>query len=527
MRIDYVHIKSEFKNLEGFKIDLPEDPANPVVVLLGPNATGKSNLIEALVLIFKFLDLNKKPPFDYEIRYERGGKNIIVQYDNGKPTYEVDGQSIKSQTEFNRRKEEFLPKYVFTYYSGVSNRLEKIFWEHQNRFYEQIKKPGTTKDDVNDLRRLFYVQLIHSLFVLLAYYFDEDEETKRFLKEEMKIDDLESVLFVLRKPRWKGKGDPRFWGAEGLVKEFLSELWKCSIVPISHIENIQKDFRGTEDQERLYLYVSNKEKLTRLAKFYDKNTDFFKALESTYISDLIEEVRVKVKKHNVKGEITFRELSEGEQQLLTVIGLLKFTNDEESLILLDEPDTHLNPLWKWKYLEFLEKVVKRPENTQIILSTHDPILIGSLKKEQIRLFRNRTDPEAPEKIKVFVEIPDIDPRGLGVAGILMSEMFGLPSILDKETQEKLNRKRYLQGQKEVRELTSEEAFDFEKIRTELEEYGFYDQTNDPLYNKFLNKISKFEIFKKVEFTESEQKELDNLTEKILAELVEELQSPNP
>lgn len=516
MRIDYVYIKSEFKNLEGFKIDLPEDPANPVVVLLGPNATGKSNLIEALVLIFKYLDLNKKPPFDYEIRYERGGKNIIVRYDEGKPTYEVDGLPVKSQTEFNRRKEELLPKYVFTYYSGVSNRLEKIFWEHQNRFYEQIKKPGTTKDDVNDLRRLFYVQLIHAMFVLLAYYFDEEEETQRFLQEEMKIDGLESVLFVLRKPRWKGKGDPRFWGAEGLVQEFLSELWKCSIAPISHTENIQKDFRGTEDQERLYLYVSNKEKLKHLAQFYGKNTDFFKALESTYISDLIEEVRVKVKKRNVKGEITFRELSEGEQQLLTVLGLLKFTNDDESLVLLDEPDTHLNPLWKWKYLDFLKDVVKRRDTTQIILNTHDPLLIGSLKKEQIRLFRN--DPEG----KVFIEHPGVDPQGLGVAGILTSELFGLPTTVDPVTYAKLQRQQELHFKQTESDLTEDEKTEKQDLFHELNRLGFAQPITSPdIYQRFLQAYSEREELQRPAYSKEDLKRQNEIALAILNEIFEE------
>lgn len=515
MRIDYVHIKNEFKNLKDFKVDLPEDSANPVIVLLGPNATGKSNFIEALVLIFKYLDLDEKPPFEYEIGYERGGKHIKIQYEHGKYVYEVDQVLLKSKKEFERRKEELLPKYVFTYYSGVSNRLEKIFWDHQNRFYNKIKQPGTTKDDVNGLRRLFYVQLIHSLFVLLAYYYEEDDNTQRFLREELKIDDLESVLFVLRKPRWKGKGDPRFWGAEGLVQEFLSELWRYSTAPIKHTENTQKDFRGTEDQERLYLYISNKDKLKQLAGYYGKNTDFFKALESTYISDLIEEVRVKVKKQNVEGKITFRELSEGEQQLLTVLGLLKFTNDEESLVLLDEPDTHLNPIWKWKYLEYLDKVVKRSESTQIILNTHDPLLIGSLKKEQIRLFRRNEDG------KVYVEHPGVDPQGLGVAGILTSELFGLPTTLDKETQTILNRKRSLQGQLMGDDELNESEKNELRVLTELlEEKGFYDITTDQTYNQFLHQYSQHPLFKKVELSANEKADLELVRKEILEKIIQ-------
>lgn len=46
MRIDSLYIE-DFKNLKQFKIDLDENELN--TVLLGQNATGKSNFIETLV----------------------------------------------------------------------------------------------------------------------------------------------------------------------------------------------------------------------------------------------------------------------------------------------------------------------------------------------------------------------------------------------------------------------------------------------------------------------------------------------
>ena len=71
MRIDKVYIES-FKNLKQFSIDFDETQMN--TVLLGENATGKSNFIEAIILIFKYIDLGKTPPaadyFDYMIEYK-------------------------------------------------------------------------------------------------------------------------------------------------------------------------------------------------------------------------------------------------------------------------------------------------------------------------------------------------------------------------------------------------------------------------------------------------------------------------
>ncbi len=373
---------------------------------------------------------------------------------------------------------------------------------------------------MDSLRKLFYVKLVHSYFVLLAYFTHKDEESLRFLKDVLNIEDIESILFVFKMPNWaknriKKDPDDIFWTAEGYVRDFLNKLWGLATAPIYNEEKIRTDFDEYDSQLRLYLFLKGKEKLQELADTYKDNTALFKALESTYISKLIAEVRIKVKKTNIDGSITFKELSEGEQQLLTVLGLLKFTKDEESLILLDEPDTHLNPIWKWRYLEFLDKVVERHETTQIILNTHDPLVIGSLKKEEVRIFRTN------QYGKLEIEEPHIDPRAMDIIGILRSELFGLPSVLSKYMQLKLNRKRYLQFKIEKKENNQDELDEFKRIENEIAESGFNDSTFDPWYDKYLEAISENPMFQKVEFSEEEELELKKLSKTIIEKLTKQ------
>lgn len=409
-----------------------------------------------------------------------------------------------------------LPKYVFTYYSGISNKLKDHFDDHQKRFYDRAKKQGVGKADVDDLRRLFYAQLIHSYFVLLAYFSFKQDNTasKAFLKEVLNIEDLDSVLFVLRKPSWKGIGDPRFWGATGLVEELLKTLWDHSLAPIRHKEQVKIDFRRKTKKELLYLFVRNKDFLQQIASNYKSNTDFFKALESTYISDLMEEVRVRVKKLDVKNKIMFRDLSEGEQQLLTVLGLLRFTKDDESLILLDEPDTHLNPVWKWKYREYLNDVVDRPESTQIIINTHDPLVIGSMTKEEVRVF---TYDFEEKKVKAIQ--PEVDPKGLGVAGILTSELFGLSTTLDEQTQKDLQRKRELQLRLKDNNISNPEKEELLKLEKDLEDLGFSKYQRDPLYQKFIEACLRSEVLQKPALTKEERKTQDDAMVDILNDIL--------
>ena len=126
------------------------------------------------------------------------------------------------------------------------------------------------------------------------------------------------------------------------------------MAPIYAIEDYVPDYRAhSVREERLYLFLPGVKALQKLNTKYDTEAALFAALESTEISQLVRDVRVRVIRHG--APIYFSEMSEGEQQLLTVVGLMQFTRHEESLFLLDEPDTHLNPMWKLRYLTELAR----------------------------------------------------------------------------------------------------------------------------------------------------------------------------
>lgn len=233
--------------------------------------------------------------------------------------------------------------------------------------------------------------------------------------------------------------------------------------------------------EFLYLYVKDIEALRQLVG-NQQPAEFFRDLESTYVSQLIDEVRIRVKLNKNGDSVTFREMSEGEQQLLTVLGLLRFTAGEESLFLLDEPDTHLNPRWSVDYLTYLKDFVgtetKNQETSHIVLTTHNPLSIAELVKEQVQVLKRNAQSQHIESQK-----PEFDPRGMGYAGIVTSDMFGLAAALDTHTQELLETKRQL-SLKET-PLTATERDQLEQINLELEGYGFRYAMRDPLFEEYL------------------------------------------
>ncbi len=570
----------QFRNLHGVAIDFVAqlepvsgaDPATALKVirshaLIGQNGVGKSNLIEALITIFRDVDLDRDAALDYTLEYEIRGHTVRIEADTTKqkrPFVWVDGHG-QSQGHLLQNRE-LLPSHIFAYYSGRNERIETLFQEHQRRFNqrqeittdevlpEQLLENFTASEaDIraledarrrrdallkhagdDRLRRLFYCRGGHSQLVLLACLLSDDPVFQKVLKN-LHIESLESALFVLKEPhrlrekRRGGKfdenelneGDPRFWYARGnVVSEFLDKLWQVAWAPIEQEITRQIDFRGrTEKQKQLYLFVPNHAKLKQLGELVGGTDSFFRYAEGAYIGDLIDEVRITVKKRDEHGgKVSFTQLSEGELQMLTVLGLMRITRENHCLFLLDEPDTHLNPIWKLRYFDDIEGVLGADENqveqgeSQILITTHDPMMVGSLKREQVHILRRRGD-------QTVVEQPDMHPQGMGVTGLLKSDLFGLSSTLDVETERRLFRRNELYVKSP---RTLEEDAELSRLSTELADLGFSTADfRDPDYALFVRKMAQHRKFRKPTLTPEEQAEQDHIADEIIDEILRE------
>jgi predicted ATPase len=433
MRIDSLEIKSAWKNLGGFRIDFDED--RYIAVIIGKNGAAKSNLLEALITIFRDLDLKEPCSFAYEIKYVIEGKKVLLRGEVDKqPTAEVDGEI----TALDQVRDRWSPRYLVGYYSGVSDRFEKLFAKHDLKARDLTLVPPsrTSKPQRLKLRRYIYARPVHGLFALLAFYFAKDKKVTEFLRELPRIEAFDSALLVVHKPEWARKGaSPRnFWGAKGPVCDLLECIRANSLAPFSRKVKVKRDFARTETRELVYLYLPDLNALGAVAAKYDYDPNsLFQALDTMRLSGLIEDFRVRVRVVGAASAIHTRELSEGEQQLLTVLGLMRFTRNAGSLYLLDEPDTHLNPSWEVEYLERLRKVGGVDRDSHTILATHDPMLVAGLRREEIRVLIRLQDGQ------VVAAQPEEHPRGTGVAGVLTSPLYGLESQLDNFSLRVLNR----------------------------------------------------------------------------------------
>ncbi len=528
MRLHRLHIRTckaspGFKNLIEFTIDF--DQESSTAVLVGRNGTGKSNVLEALTVIFRDLDLELTTlPFSYELSYSCRGQLIVVDADPDRKTKKVQvsaGGKALTVKAFKGNKRDYLPNYVFGYYSGPSNRMQEHFLKHQDRFYNELI--NSADDATIPLRPLFFAQHIHSQFVLLAFFLEKDKAVLKFLDEQLGIVGLDSVLFVMKQPPWaKSKSQDLFWKARGVVAALLDRLYTHSLAPLRHKWRVPLGFRKTTELEHVYLYLPNSKALSQLKAGYATQQDFFKALESTYISELMREVRTRVKARGADTPLTFRELSEGEQQLLMVLGLLRFTREDESLFLLDEPDTHLNPAWSVQYLDFLKTIGGLGDNGHVILATPDPLVISGLTRQQVRIMR-RDNMEVP----ISAQMPDTDPQGLGINGLLRSELYGLRSSLDLPTLKKIDERDSLRVQQKERQSQGKDLDPAQRLRLvqlsdELARLGFTRDYRDPIDQQIADAMARRGSKKeKHVLTAKELEQQEKLADAVLNEILGE------
>jgi len=562
---------ASFRNLKDFEIKFSAAVDDPNVdggrrsfnshAVIGANGAGKSNMIEAIITIFRDLDLNQAVAFDYELEYTIRGHHVEITGQAGiLPSVIINGDRV-APNRLSKDAREFLPSNIFVYYSGKNERIEKLFQAHQQRFNQRMeitaeeylpeqllagytgqerlaraiaahkRREDRRREQLGEgqLRRLFYCRGAHGELVLLACLLSKDEAFTRLLND-LKIVELDSALFVLKQPHrlrhgLDGKhileGDKRFWYARGdVIDEFLDKLWQLAIAPIQHTQSKLIDFRGrTERQEQLYLFLPSKEKLHELGELVGDAERFFRYAEAAFIGDLIDGIRINVKHRDAEGNISFDQLSEGELQILTVLGLMRITSHDHCLFLLDEPDTHLNPLWKLRYFDEIEAVVRRNAvqtiagESQIIITTHDPMMIGSLRREQVRILRK-------EHGHSLVETPEEHPQGMGVAGLLKSEMFGLQSTLDGPTLRKLQERNELLAKKAKEGLSALEESRLERLRAHLDDLGFSRENRDPLYQIFIQKMHEARARPLDELlTPEELAAREQLASEVVAELV--------
>lgn len=219
------------------------------------------------------------------------------------------------------------------------------------------------------------------------------------------------------------------------------------------------------------------------------------------------------------GEVRlFDMLSDGYRYLVLLAGELAtrafilnknysgdLLKDIKGVVLIDEFGIHLHPSLQNDTLRRLQEIFP---NVQFILSTHSPLLINGLKKEQIHIL------EVDRNGIRTVRHPDDDAIGLGAEGILRN-IFGLETTYDRTSLDWTEEYRVLFNKKQNGGLSPVESRRFSELSEKLAPLRLDPSLNIIQEDDSITRLVKEKLAQKEEQVGLEKVQLpDNLSEQI-------------
>lgn len=351
MKIKSLYIEN-YKNINAEQFDI--DSNNRLIALIGENGSGKSNLLEAISTLFNDIYNIKPCNFDYIIEYEINNDQISITREKGNIYFKINNEPLMPTDV----KKQYLPTRIIANYSGEDLRL---FYNYYKPSYDLYNKQLKNNETEPDLSMIYINKYYWSLCLLSLLYIDYDvyPDIADFCKKQLGIISIKKVLFTL------DLGIAKKW-KDNAPRQLLQSIF--DVDNLSSLSNETISLTIDELKERTYF-------------LYGRDIDFFLFLFSAYtVKDfkLLTDISFEIESDN-GAVIGVRDFSEGEKKLILIECITKVLGDENTLILLDEPDAHVHISRKKDMLNTISEF-----DGQIILTTHSPVFAEMLKDEWMR-----------------------------------------------------------------------------------------------------------------------------------------------
>lgn len=351
----------QIKNLLSYGEEGEEIELRPLNVLIGPNASGKSNFIEAIGLL-------KEIPKDlaYLIRREggvsewlwKGGRNhpeaeleAVVSY----PEATIPGMNLRYRIKFTEvgQRLELIDEVVENQKPNDPDKAEPyFFYRYQNgnpvlNIKTEPESPiGTTKDRTQ--RRLRREDLIPDQSVL------SQRKDPDLYPELTYLSDQFSRIRLYREWNLGRNTEPRRPRQTDEANDFLEEDASNLALVLNELENRPK----VHDSIIKYLQ-----------KFYDVAKGFSTKVEGGTI-------QLYVREEGLSKPIPATRLSDGTLRYLCLLSILCHPTPPP-LICIEEPELGLHPDILSTIAELL---IEASQRTQLIVTTHSDALVSALSE---------------------------------------------------------------------------------------------------------------------------------------------------
>jgi restriction system-associated AAA family ATPase len=508
MRLLNVVLNSKFRGLPaGSKfsfdgVELSDGKLEPIC-FVGLNGSGKSNLLEAITEIFHYLEtyvlLKGRPrskfstPFAFEIRYkldvtfqlasrenlgnlsklnwEGSRETEITITKNSNELPQITLKTIQGQIQIEKSTDPdvfILPNHIIAYSSGMNELLSTPFLKSEYRYFDELEKLRKENPGADlGLPRLFRLDFeANQLATICNYLFSEQNEVS-LISKAVNIEGLDSFTLSIKFRNYRNsKVDlPQILlnaienlrscctaSEEISLNNSYRELKLCFLNDSELRRAIQLKFGSAIMLFRDLFYLRLMNIHTHQASIRNRimnagslDDNLSALVPITPKEKLIFTVEsIKLRKSNEREPVKYKNLSDGEHQLIHVLGSIMLLNTSGSLLLYDEPETHFNPEWRSQLISLINKATRDKADKngirkqEIIITSHSPFIVSDCRKERVFVFKNgiATNPAINTfGTSVSILTEEVFNKKETISGLPIQEIEGIRSLSLKTLEE--------------------------------------------------------------------------------------------
>lgn len=152
--------------------------------------------------------------------------------------------------------------------------------------------------------------------------------------------------------------------------------------------------------------------------------DLFSQLRSWQNEGLLDNVQMTIRKRGVHDVLHYNALSDGERMFLGRMALFQLLGGEsDALVLLDEPETHFNDVWKREIVDIIDTSLGT-KPSEIVITTHSSITLTDVFETEITLLRKDPSSGTVAAVKTPMQTFGASPTEIMVSIFGASETVG-------------------------------------------------------------------------------------------------------
>jgi restriction system-associated AAA family ATPase len=411
---------------------------NPIC-LIGPNGTGKSQVLQSIAEIFLFVYSNIVPDeekgkpnkeLEFEIQYKisnESNNEVRVKISHTKTgrskkliveTYQQDGWSVIDFSDAIN----LLPEKVIAYTSGDNETLSIPFFISREGYADSVAK-SAKKGFASPIEpRLMLIDYATNLEVLISNLLLNNSTIRQQLLDEVNLISLHSFRCIIQLEHAESPSGGIKLTSE--LEEIIDNLVRCSTTHDIDEQNriYTLDFLVSDATHRAFSNFWPAGALDLYSSFHKlamlNNLIIPKSARTSFNSSILKHnfatrlpepfvthkafrfEQVQFNSEKSEEPVDYVSLSDGEHQLTQILGIMCMASSKNTMFLLDEPESHFNPKWRSEFITKLLKIgtvngaredMKESSLQECLLTTHSPFVPSDMKRENVLIFNKSSE----------------------------------------------------------------------------------------------------------------------------------------